>query len=73
MSNKVKIVSIVTYLIYAIFWDSLMFGGCSYVVFWMHRSAWWFLLAIILSACCLKPKHWRSLFEKVSYEDKDDD
>jgi hypothetical protein len=73
MSNQVKIISIITFLIYEIFWCCLVLGGCSYIVFWMHYSGWWFVLAIVLLTASFKPKHWRSLYEKVSYEEKEDE
>lgn len=73
MSNKVKIISIITYLIYIIVWDCGLIGGCTYLVFWKGISGYWFFLAVILSFCGFKPKHWRSLSQRVSYEDKEDE
>lgn len=30
------------------FWSSGILVGCTYVVFWMNQSGWWYLLAIVL-------------------------
>lgn len=40
-------------------WAILVFGTCTYVVFWLSQSGWWYLLAMILSGgwTC---KHFRS-------------
>lgn len=48
----------VTYLIYIIFWEAMIFGGTGYAVFALHRSGWWFLLAIIIGGCAYSPKKW---------------
>ena len=48
----------VTYLLYVVWWDAVLFGGAGYVVFWLDRSPWWFLLAVILSGCSYTPGQW---------------
>lgn len=52
-----------TYLIYLLVWESLVIGGCAYVVFWRGQSGWWFLLAVILSSGAYSPEKWRKLFD----------
>lgn len=52
---------LITYLIYIIFWEGLLFGGCGYVVFILNYSGWWFVLAFVLSTCAYTPKKWRKL------------
>lgn len=51
------------------FWETLIIGGCSYIVFWLHHSGWWFLLAIALSTAAYSPKKWHSLLTGMEYED----
>ena len=60
MNKNVFIV--LTYLIYIIFFESLVLGGCGYIVFVLNKSGWWFLLAFILSGAAYKPKSWRKLW-----------
>lgn len=48
----------VTYLIYIIFWEALVFGGCGVVVFVLGFSGWWFLFALILGGCAYSPTKW---------------
>ena len=48
-----------TYLIYIIFFETLIFGGCSYIVFWKGFSKWWFLLAILISGAAYSPEKGR--------------
>ena len=47
-----------TYLIYIIFWESLVFGGAGYAVFVLNHSGWWFLAALIIGGCAYKPREW---------------
>lgn len=32
----------------ALLWGAFLLGGCAYIVFWLDRSPWWFVLAIFL-------------------------
>lgn len=48
----------ITYLIYIVFWESLIFGGTFYVVFWLNHSGWWFILAVILGGSAYSPSKW---------------
>lgn len=51
----------ITYLIYCIFWGTLIMGGCGYAVFVLDYSGWWFLLAVVLSGSGFKPYRWYEL------------
>ena len=53
-----------TYLIYIVFFESLIWGGCAYVVFWRGVSGWWFALALVVSGAAYGPRKWRSLFDE---------
>ena len=48
----------VTYLIYIIFWETLVLGGCGYAVFALGHSGWWFLLAFFLGCSAYSPAKW---------------
>lgn len=52
---------IISYLIYIIFWETLIIVGTAYVVFWLNYSPWWWLLGVFLSASAYKPGRWRDL------------
>ena len=47
-----------TYLVYIIFWETLVFGGFGYVIFWMHASGWWALFALFLGGAAYSPMKW---------------
>jgi hypothetical protein len=32
-------------------WSIIILASCTYVVFWMGQSGWWYALAIFLAAC----------------------
>lgn len=48
----------ITYLIYIVFWESMIFGGTGYAVFVLDRSGGWFALAIVIAACAYHPMSW---------------
>jgi len=48
----------ITYLIYIIFWESLIFGGIGYAVFFRGFSGWWFLAAIFIGGLAYTPERW---------------
>lgn len=48
----------VTYLIYIIFWEGLVFGGLGYAVFVMGHNGWWMLAAVILGGMAYSPLKW---------------
>jgi hypothetical protein len=58
-----RILSVITYLIYTIFWEGLCIGGTAYLVFWRGHSGWWFLLAVMLSSMQYGPVKWRGLWD----------
>ena len=47
-----------TYLIYIVLWEGMIFGGTGYVVFVLDRSGWWFALALLIGGCAYKPETW---------------
>ena len=47
-----------TYLIYIVFWESLVFGGTGYAVFVLGHSGWWMLAAAILGGLAYSPLKW---------------
>lgn len=53
-----------TFLLYTLFWQTLVIGGCGYVVFVLGHSGWWFLLAVFMSAHQFSPKSWAKLWVK---------
>ena len=48
----------ITYLIYIILWQGMIFSGTGYIVFAMGESGWWFVLAIALGSSSYKPQSW---------------
>ena len=48
----------ITYLIYILSWEGMIFGGTWYAVFVLDRSGWWFLLAALLGFCAYSPLKW---------------
>lgn len=53
---------VITYLIYIIFYESLVLGGTAYIVFGLGFNEWWWLLAILFSGAAYSPKTWNKLF-----------
>lgn len=47
-----------TYLIYIICWEGLVFIGTGYAVFILGFSGWWFALAVFLGFCAYSPRKW---------------
>jgi hypothetical protein len=58
-----------TYLIYIIFWESLVLGGSIYLYGWQGWSGWWVVLGLFLSMSAYGPWRWRELFEKDEYNE----
>ena len=52
---------VITYLIYIIIWEAMVFGGFGYVIFGLGKSGWWMLLALYMSMSAYKPEGWRRL------------
>ena len=48
----------ITYLIYIILWEGLIFGGIGYAVFGLNYSGWWFLFALFTGGCAYPPERW---------------
>ena len=48
----------VTYLIYIVLWEGLIFGGTGYAVFWLGHSGWWFALALAVWPMAYSPLKW---------------
>jgi hypothetical protein len=48
----------ITYLIYIILWEGMIFGGTGYAVFALNQSGWWFLAAVIVGCCAYPPERW---------------
>ena len=59
-----------TYLIYIIFWEGLIFGGTGYAVFVLDRSGWWFALAIIIACSAYSPLRWIHGQSKIESTEK---
>ncbi len=53
----------ITYLIYIVFWESLIFGGGFYLVLERNWSPWWLVLSLILSLVAYSPSKWRQLVD----------
>jgi len=48
----------ITYLIYIILWEAMIFGGTFYAVFVLDHSAWWVLAATLIGGCAYSPLKW---------------
>ena len=48
----------ITYLIYILLYEALTIGGTAYIVFWLHYSAWWWVLGALFSAGAYRPEKW---------------
>ena len=48
----------ITYLIYIVLWEGMIFGGTGYSVFVLDRSGWWFALAILIGGMAYSPLKW---------------
>ncbi|WP_434733750.1 hypothetical protein NL154_05620 [Rhizobium sp. YTUHZ044] len=59
---------IISYLMYAIFYETLTLGGTAYVTFVLDQSGWWWLLGVLLSAGIWKPERWSSLWDAAIAE-----
>jgi hypothetical protein len=60
----------ITYLIYVILWDGMIFAGCGYAVFWLHESGWWFLAACFVGGCAYQPDKWADLWRPTRRAEK---
>ena len=48
----------ITYLIYIVLWEGLIFGGAGYAVFWLGHSGWWMLAALVIGGMAYSPTKW---------------
>jgi len=51
-------VKYITYLIYIILWEVMVFGGIGYAVFVLEESPGWFVLAYRLGVSAYRPEQW---------------
>ena len=65
-----NILVVITYLIYILFWESLIIGGGAYIVFWLDFSGWWILLVLYLSSTAYKPSQWHCLLTGKKYSEE---
>lgn len=52
-----------TYLIYIIFWESLVLGGSIYLYGWQGWSGWWVVLGVFMSLSAYPPSRWGKLLK----------
>ena len=55
-----------TYMIYIIFWESLVWGGWFYLFVFRNINGWTIILAMALSAVAYSPQKWFNTFEGES-------
>jgi hypothetical protein len=53
---------IITYLIYCIVYELMVWGGGMYIILNYDWSAWWIVFIAILSGSQIKPENWRNLY-----------
>lgn len=59
--NKLSMVLSITYLLFLIFWLSLVLIGTGYVVFVLDRDPLWFAMALLFMSMTPNPKDWKQL------------
>lgn len=47
-----------TYLIYIVLWEGLIFGGIGYAVFVLGHNGWWMLFALLVGGMAYSPLKW---------------
>lgn len=47
--------SFIVYMVTAIAWTAIVMAVCTYLVFWMDQSGWWYVLALIIAS--FRPKY----------------
>lgn len=55
--NKLSI-GYITYLIYILLYEGMIWGGFFYAVFFLQASVYWWILAVVASAAAYKPSDW---------------
>ena len=63
----------ITFLIYTLVWESIIWFGGFYIILVYSWSPWWVVLMMTMSGAQLKPKHWRELFYDGVNEDESDE
>lgn len=53
-----RVLQYITYLVYILVWEVLLWVGTAYIVFWLGNSGWWFILTILMSQCAYSPYEW---------------
>lgn len=53
------------WIVLAILQDGFFMGGCAYIVFGLHRSPWWFMLAVPCSYW-ISPGKWKKMWTQHS-------
>ena len=52
------LVKYLTYLIYIVLWEGLVYGGIGYAVFALGFSGWWMLAAVCIGSMAYSPMKW---------------
>ncbi len=53
-----KNIAYITYLIYVLVFEIIVFGGIGYAVFVLNHSGWWLVFAVLVSGCAYSPDKW---------------
>ncbi len=61
------------FVIYTILWESLIWIGVVYLVYFMSASAWLFLLALMMSGAQFKPRHFGINEKRKQPEDMEEE
>jgi len=69
-AKSIAKIAMITYLIYIILYEALIWCVCSWAVFIMQRSGWWMLFGFLLSICCIRPLSWYSLIDGINRSSK---
>ncbi|CAB4130892.1 hypothetical protein UFOVP123_42 [uncultured Caudovirales phage] len=48
----------ITYLVYIIFFEGMIWCGTGYAVFVLDRSGWWFAFALLVAGAAYSPLKW---------------
>jgi hypothetical protein len=48
----------ITYLIYVLVFEIVVFGGIGYAVFVLNHNGWWMVFAVLVSGCAYSPTKW---------------
>ena len=61
------------FVLYTLIWESIVWFGTMYLVYWMNASAWLIVLAVIISASQFPPRKFgiKSIQKRPEEMDKD--